>query len=159
MNEKVEKVTIQFDVIALAAVLHVPQELVARRLFEDGRIAFGFAELWMVKQFGMRMRKGKNDPASVRMLTDEGVKFQDSKKLGVGRETATRAEVKESIIKYDRRYVCDVRWFPKVALYKIPLAMLERLIDRGQLTPAGLSPAQFIDLFDNPQDGLFPPEQ
>lgn len=155
MSEKVEKVTIQFDAVALAAVLHVPEKLVPR-LFEDGRIAFGFAELWMVKQFGARMRRGKNDPASVRMLTDKGVKFQDSDRLGVGRPTATRAELKESITNFDRRYVCDVRWFPKVTLYKVPLAFLLSLVDRGRLTPAGLSPAQFIELFDNPQDGFFP---
>lgn len=119
--DKVEKVEIQFDVVALAAVLHVPQELVPR-LFADGRIAFGFAELWMVKQFHAPLRKGKNSPSSVRMLTDEGVKFQDSKNLGIGREPATRAELKASIVELDRRYVCDVRWFPKVTLYKLPLA-------------------------------------
>jgi hypothetical protein len=153
MKEKVEKVEIQFDVVALAAVLHVPQELVPR-LFADGRIAFGFAELWAVKQFRAPLRKGKNDPASVRMLTDEGVKFVDSKNLGVGRAPATRAEMQSSIIDFDRRYVCDVRWFPKVTLYKLPLDHLVELIAQGKLTPAGLSPAQFVDLFDNPQGGL-----
>lgn len=154
MKEKVEKVVIQFDVIALAAVLHVPQELVPR-LFADGRIAFGFAELWAVRQFRARLRKGKNDPSSVRMLTDEGVKFQDSKHLGIGREPATRADLKASIIELDRRYVCDVRWFPKVTLYKLPIEQLAQLVDDGKLTVNGLSPAQFIELFDNPQRGLF----
>jgi hypothetical protein len=153
MKEKVEKVVIQFDVIALGAVLHVPQELVPR-LFADGRIASGFAELWMVKQFRAPLRKGKNSPSAIRMLTDEGVKFQDSKNLGVGRVAATSVELKESILALDRRYVCDVRWFPKVTLYKLPLEMLIGLIDRGILTPNGLSPAQFMEWFDNPQDGL-----
>jgi hypothetical protein len=154
MKEKVEKIVIQFDVVALAAVLHAPEELVPR-LFADGRIAFGFAELWAVKQFGARLRKGKNDPSSVRMLTDEGVKFQDSKNLGIGRVVATRAEIKASIVSLDRRYVCDVRLFPKVTLYKLPLAMLEELVDNGKLTVAGLSPMKFMELFDNPQGGLF----
>lgn len=155
MSDKVEKVEITFDIVALAAVLHIPQVLVPR-LFADGRIAFGFAELWTVKQFRAPMRKGKNSPASVRMLTDEGVKFQDSDRLGVGRPTATSTEVKDSIIRWDRRYVCDVRWFPKVTLYKLPLAMLVRLVDEGKLTAAGLTPARFIEFFDNPQGGLFP---
>jgi hypothetical protein len=155
MKEKVEKIIIQFDVVALAAVLHVPEELVPR-LFADGRIAFGFAELWIVKQFRARLRKGKNDPSAVRMLTDEGVKFQDSKHLGIGREPATRAELKASIIDLDRRYVCDVRWFPKVTLYKLPLETLVQAIDDGRLTTKGLSPVQFIELFDSPQSGLFP---
>jgi len=154
MKDKPEKVEILFDVVAIAAVLHVPQELVPR-LFADGRIAFGFAELWAVKQFGAPLRKGKNSPSAVRMLTDEGVKFQDSKNLGVGREPATRAELQAAILDNERRFVCDVRWFPKVTLYKLPLDMMIELIADSKLTPAGLSPAQFIDLFDNPQGGLF----
>jgi hypothetical protein len=151
----------KLDTEALAAALAIPEDAVVPA-FRDGRVSSRFSELWAAKCFGIVCHKNTNNRSTdcfvempdgdkveiaVRTLT-RSIRFQDSIFIGGGRKRCTLADLKQSIRRSDRWFVCDVRDFPEVRFYKIKSSVLEKWIDNGELTPSGLSAKRFTELLN-----------
>lgn len=146
---------------AIAKALAIPESGVMSA-FCDGRVASRFSELWAAKCFGVIAHKSSNQRSSdgffptpdgdrveiaIRTLTRRGIRFQDSIYMGGGRSCSMR-QLKESIRRSDKWYVCDITGFPTIAFYKIKASLLEQWIDDGVLSTSGLSAEKFAMLLN-----------
>ncbi len=133
-----------------------------RSCFSDGRVASRFVEHWAERMFGVikylntnhqssdgyyELADGSKIEVSIRTLTDNGIRFQDSKFMGVGRSCSV-SDLKASIRRADQWIVFDITPFPLIRAMKIKCSVLEHWIDMGELTPSGLSYSSFCKLLN-----------
>jgi hypothetical protein len=121
--------------------------------FRDGRGAWPFSEMWAARLFDFIKHSNSNNPVSdgavaldalrdvrisVKALTRGGVKFQQSRDVGIGR-TSTRDRLIAAIEACDRVLVVDVVEFPVVGFVPVDATRLVGAVHRGDLTTGGWS--------------------
>lgn len=154
-------VSIVIDAAALADALTITEAQV-KEAFRDGRVSSRFAEYWAATMYSLVLYPNKNHPSSdgyyslpdrskievsIRTLTARGIRFQDSKFIGVGR-SCSLDDLKASIRRTDQWIIINVANFPTVEGYKVKCSTLEHWIDAGELTPGGLSYDGFAELMN-----------
>ncbi|OYX19612.1 MAG: hypothetical protein B7Z04_08905 [Rhodobacterales bacterium 32-66-9] len=121
-----------FDTKMIAKALHIDEDEVVKA-FSDGRGAWPFSELWGQSLYEFIKHANTNQPfsdgqfaigqigsaqISVKALTANGVKFQQSKDVGVGRKS-TKQKLVSSLEACDRVVVVDLTEFPVVRFIPI----------------------------------------
>ena len=147
---------VTFDVTALAKALRITPEQVVQA-FRDGRGAWPFSEMWGEQLYEFIKHANSNQPfsdgavaltqlrdvnVSVKALTKAGVKFQQSKFVGVNR-SATKADLVKSVEACDRVIVVDIVEFPEVRFIPVDGTRLVGAVHIGRLTTNGWSRPQF----------------
>jgi hypothetical protein len=160
--------SITIDAAAVAEALQITEEQTIEG-FRDGRVSSRFAEYWAASMFSLVLYTNKNHRSSdgyytlpdgskievsIRTLTARGIRFQDSKFIGVGR-SCSLDELKASIRRTDQWIVVNVATFPTVEGYKIKCSTLEHWIDAGELTTTGLSYARFAEQLNRDEIPMF----
>ena len=152
---------VHFDVDAIANALKLdpPQIESAMR---DGRGAWPFSEFWGEKLFEFVKHSNSNEPSSdgavaleqlrnvnvsVKALSKNGVKFQQSKFVGFGR-TTTKENLIASVESCDRVIVVDITDFPVVRFIPLDGTRLVSAVYQGKLTTNGWSKAQLVRWLD-----------
>ena len=144
-----------FDLEALSAALKLnPNEV--RLAFRDGRGAWPFSEMWGEKLFEFVKHANSNHPTSdgavaleqlrnvnvsVKALSPAGVKFQQSKFVGIKR-TGTKEDLLASVEACDRVVVVDVTDFPEVRFIPIDGTRLVSAVHRNELGLNGWKPVR-----------------
>lgn len=156
--KKIIKYSLDFDIDSLASALHISKQA-ALEEFQDGRVAARFAEHWASHLFhfikhpsnyprsdGKIKTNGIGDiEISVKTLTHNGVKFQRSKHVGMGR-TCTKDDLINSLSDVDRFCIVDITTFPNVKIILISSQIIMGWVVNNQLTPSGISKTKFYDL-------------
>jgi len=142
--------SLTFDVALIADALHIGATEVVEA-FGDGRGAWPFSEFWGRKLYDFIKHTNSNTPfsdgafalgqlgnaaISVKALTGKGVKFQQSKYVGVGR-TSTKETLISSLEACDRVVVVDVTGFPVVRFIPIESTRLVSAAHTGRLKTGG----------------------
>ena len=157
MNKK----TMLLEVAALSAALRVSDRTVMRS-FLDGRVVSAWTEEWASALFGFDRSPSSNQAFSdggrelgelgsvqvqVKTLTRGGVKFQQSKYIGSGRN-CTQANLEASIEGVDKYCIVDVVEFPLLSFYLIDSKVLLREALLGNITCRGMTRNTFLKIFD-----------
>jgi hypothetical protein len=141
---------ITFDPARIAAALHLsePQVVIA---FTDGRGAWPFSEYWGEALYDFLKHSNSNNPlsdgavaleqlrnfnVSVKALTANGIKFQQSKDVGFGR-SSTKEGLLHSLESCDRVIAVDVTGFPIVSFIPLDTTRLVSAVHRGELGTNG----------------------
>lgn len=146
---------IAFDAQAIASSLRLPLDSVLAA-FQDGRGAWPFSELWGERLYEFIKHSNSNNPisdgaialeqlrdfkVSVKALTGSGIKFQQSKYIGIGR-SSSKDGLLDSLESCDRVVVVDVTGFPIVSFIPIDATRLVSAAHKDQLTFNGWSKAK-----------------
>lgn len=141
---------VTFDTDAIAKALRIKAEDVIKA-FRDGRGAWPFSEVWGESLHGFIKHNNTNYPLSdgavalsqlgdfrisVKALTGNGVKFQQSKDVGAGR-TSTVDGLIRSLEACDRVIVVDLVEFPLVVFIPIDTTRLIGAVNRKELGVSG----------------------
>lgn len=144
-----------FDVAAISEALHVSEADTITAL-SDGRGAWPFSEMWGQKLYEFVKHTNSNAPLSdgafvlgqlgnasisVKALTKAGVKFQQSKYVGIGRKS-TKETLISSLEACDRVVVVDIVGFPTVRFIPIDATRLISAAHKERLTSAGWTKAK-----------------
>jgi hypothetical protein len=140
----------KFDLEAIAAALRIDQQEVIDA-FGDGRGAWPFSEYWGKSLYRFVKHLNTNTPLSdgivalrqlgdfrisVKALSANGVKFQQSKDVGFGR-TSTKEGLLASLEACDRVIVVDITQFPEVEFLPLETTRLVSAVHNGLLTVNG----------------------
>ena len=153
---------VRFDTGQIAAALHVsPDEVL--EAFRDGRGAWPFSEMWGKTLYEFIKHSNSNKPLSdglvaleqlrdfkisVKALTRNGVKFQQSKDVGFGR-TSTKDGLLISLEACDRVIVVDVTEFPVVAFLPLDTTRLVSAVHKGVLGVTGFTKERLYRWLDD----------
>ena len=121
------KIHLKLDVNNLAKSLGISEEAVVKE-FTDGRVISRFAEHWAARLYNFDKAVNSNQKGydgvfitplvnlriGVRSLTKSGIKFQDSKYIGSGRNCNTENLI-ESVNSFDVEIVVDIIEFPDIS--------------------------------------------
>lgn len=140
-------------------------------VFSDGRTASKFSEHWGAPLYGYDVATNNNEKASdgvmvnkkkgsppprisVKTLTKHGVKFQQSKYIGIGR-TCTKNDLLTSLSYNYITYVMDVMDFPYVYSTYVLHEQLVECVVYDKLTFGGWNRNQYYNnVFDKPFEEL-----
>ena len=143
---------ILFDPQQISNALWIDEWQVLKE-FKDGRVVSRFSEYWTEKLYGFKKSNNSNTSGHdgtienplfgtlyvcVRSLTKTGIKFQQSKFIGSGRN-CTSDNLIESIKGIDFEIVVDIVDFPCILLSAVSADNLLKMIEDGKITPGGLS--------------------
>jgi hypothetical protein len=156
-----------FDITAIASSLEISTDAVLKE-FKDGRVISRFTEHWCAELYNFVKNDSSdaegfdgfipstgglgNQKIAVRTLTARGIKFQQSKYIGSGRQ-CTQDNLIESLQKADYELVVDCTDFPIVLFIPIKtsdliiLAMKDGKKGVKILNPRGLSASDFYMTF------------
>ncbi|MEL6784729.1 MAG: hypothetical protein AAFO61_09910 [Pseudomonadota bacterium] len=147
---------VQFNTDEIAKVLWLDPNQV-EEAFRDGRGAWPFSEMWGERLFEFIKHRNSNQPSSdgavsmlalgdfsisIKALSKNGVKFQQSKYVGVGRQS-TRASLIESLEQCERVIVVDITQFPQIDFWPLDGGRLISAAHSGALKTSGWSPTRF----------------
>jgi hypothetical protein len=125
------------------------------RLFSDGRVCSGFAEVWAAHLFGYQGRRNRNEHLTGKLAADlshdvqvrvmvRRIKFQPSGNQGKGRPVS-QDDVIGALERVETFVVVDVRCWPTINVYPLDTKPLLRAAHGGQLTTNGWSARVFDD--------------
>lgn len=161
IKPRLQIIEVEFDVSVLSDALHISEDEVVTA-FSDGRGAWPFSEFWGQRLFEFAKHVNSNEPlsdgllalerlgdlkVSIKALTKAGVKFQQSKFVGFGRNT-TKNDLISSLEACDRVVVVDIASFPKVDFVPLDTQRLISAAHRGELTKSGWSKSKFSSWID-----------
>ena len=154
---------VKFDIKKIADGFNISEEE-AIVVFKDGRFISRLTETMIRELEGVKIHKsavqkesdgvieckGKCDDIklSSKTLTDNGVKFQQSKYVGQSR-TCSKENLKKSIKLCERIFVVDIRAFPVVSEIVITAVLLMEWFNDGYLTQYGLKAEKFYKLLQS----------
>jgi hypothetical protein len=131
--------------------------------FSDGRVISRFSEYWVCKALGFTKHSNTNHKSSdahcngfeisIRSLTKNGIRFQDSRFIGAGR-TCSRQDLIDSVEATDRWAVCDINDFPYIHIYQLRSMTIRQWVTEGEVTPSGLTPSKFVKLMNRDQQQM-----
>jgi hypothetical protein len=146
---------VKFDASLISSALRVTQNEVLEA-FRDGRGAWPFSEMWGKTLYEFIKHSNSNKPLSdgmvaldqlrdfnisVKALSKNGVKFQQSKDVGFGR-TSTKEGLLVSLESCDRVIVVDLTEFPDVNFLPLDTTRLVSAVHKGELGIAGWKKAK-----------------
>lgn len=152
---------LEFDIEAIAEALHLTSAE-AQAAFRDGRGAWPFSELWGQRLYEFLKHTNTNVPISdgafalgqlgdatisVKALTRAGVKFQQSKDVGIGRKS-TKEKLVAALESCDRVIVVDVTDFPSVRFMPIDTTRLLSAVHTDRLTTSGWKKSRLLNWLD-----------
>lgn len=132
-------------------------------LLQNGRVSGFIAEDWAETLTNLSKSTNACQPSfdlsepvgadttsvSVRTLTKNGVKFQDSKRIGKGRSCSV-SELKEDIKAKDFVIVVDVTKVPEIRLVKLRSANILDWVTKEKLGTGGISRERFYKQVADP---------
>jgi hypothetical protein len=151
-KERLDARRVTLDRASIAAALSL-QPAEVDRLFRDGRIMSGFAEVWASHLFGFRPRANRNaritgavaadltHEVQVRVLV-EHIYFHPSGNQGKGRE-AKLDDVVAALERVETFVVVDVRCWPAMNFYPLDTKRLLAAVHSRQLGTGGWSAKRF----------------
>lgn len=154
--------TMELNVLEMADAACVSFNQLMREL-KDGRVCSRYTEHWSADLFGFEKHSDTNHKdsdgayeatedqqaqlVSVKCLTGNGVKFQNSKDVGAGRKCDT-AKLLEAINATHKIMVVDITLMPTVRLIPLDSATVARWVKDGRLGVGGLKKQGFSKLLE-----------
>ncbi|HZO97033.1 MAG TPA: hypothetical protein VFB42_06640 [Gaiellaceae bacterium] len=148
----------------VAHALWVDEDAALKEL-ADGRVSSRWAEHWGARVGNILKSTNSNEPGydlsavvsdmpirvSNKCLTKSGVKFQDSRFVGSGRN-CTLDDLKQSLDDNDLVQVVDITEVPKIRLVTVRARDLREEADSGNLTPSGWKREKFYEFLEHVYD-------
>lgn len=160
--------TMTLDVLAMANAACVPFSQLLREL-QDGRVCSRYTEHWAAQLFGFDKHINSNQKdsdgvfaatdteaeafVSVKCLTGNGVKFQNSKDVGAGR-SCDKEKLLAAINATQKIMVVDIMKMPKARLILLDSSMVAKWVNDGKLGTSGLRASTLTKLLESEYDEL-----
>lgn len=151
MAHTLPKYEIRLNERLLSAALMIPEEVVVKE-FRDGRVTSRFSEHWAAAIYDFEKAANTNEAVydgtihnpligtkyiSIKSPTKGGVKFQQSKFVGMGRK-CTKRDLLDSVRAVDFILVVDIVDFPIVYFMPVEGRRIHSLVDREVITCSGV---------------------